>query len=753
MLLNTRYSIIGNMELIMNNKKDKLNIFELLAPAGSFEIMKAVIAAGADAVYVGGDLFGARAYANNFSREELLEAIDYAHLHGKKLYLTVNTLLKNEEMGQLYDYLLPFYERGLDAVLVQDFGVLLFVRKYFPDLPIHTSTQMTVTGVAGARLMQSLGVERIVMAREMSLEEMKKIHEETGMELEAFVHGALCYCYSGQCLFSSLLGGRSGNRGRCAQPCRLAYEILDEKQEAYQKETFALSLKDMCGIEDLNKLRNAGVYSLKIEGRMKQVSYAAGVVSFYRKYIDMLLKADEKDTFSVDPKDIRDIMDLGNRCGFTDGYYSRHNGPDMVTFVKPSYEKANEELQKRIIKQYGNKDERIAVEGKVTLHLHTPATYEVSAGEIQICVTGMEVMPAQKKPLMEEEIKLRMGKTGDTPFYMSSITVDLDQQIFLPNGALNKLRREALSQLKEQFLHTYRRMNCVERPEPLVEKCATENQMPPRIVCLAENRKVIPAIIKKAFVSAVYLELAAYSNLQLMVELKEDVARIRAAEKEVFFAMPRIFRQHTAEQFEKMLEEIRGLSPDGFLVRTYEEIAWVKKNFPDSIMLTDHNLYTYNDWACDAFARQNVVRNTVPLELNRSEIIHRNNQSSEMIVYGYYPLMTSAQCVHKNTKGCDTTPTICYLRDRYKVKFAVKNYCSACYNVIYNSLPVMLFSHLQELQRTGIQNFRLDFILEDCKRTEEILDLLEAFMKNPNAEYPKKWQNAYTNGHYKRGVE
>ena len=195
--------------------------FELLAPAGNINIFKAVIEAGADAVYVGGSMFGARAYANNFDEEELLYAIDYAHLKGVKVYLTVNTLLKNDEIEKLYDYLLPFYKRGLDAVLVQDLGALKLIHDRFPDLAIHTSTQMTVTGIDGVGFLKQFGVQRVVMAREVSLAEMKEIHEKCGMEIEAFVHGALCYSYSGQCLFSSMLGGRSGNRGRCAQPCRL----------------------------------------------------------------------------------------------------------------------------------------------------------------------------------------------------------------------------------------------------------------------------------------------------------------------------------------------------------------------------------------------------------------------------------------------------------------------------------------------------------------------------------------------------
>lgn len=334
-----------------NNHTTQQNTFELLAPAGSLAIFKAVVAAGADAVYVGGSKFGARAYADNFSDEELLEALDYAHLYGRRVYLTVNTLLKNSEIEQVCAYLQPFYEHGLDAVLVQDFGVLTAIHERFPDLAIHTSTQMTVTGVEAARLFSGYGVTRMVMARELSLNEMKRIREETGMELEAFVHGALCYCYSGQCLFSSMLGGRSGNRGRCAQPCRLPYAVMDEKHREYKKDAYVLSLKDMCGIKDLRGLADAGVYSLKIEGRMKQIPYAAGVVSYYRKYIDLFLSGQET---QVSEGDYRAVLALGNRCGFTDGYYHRHNGSDMVTFTKPNYEKTNEALQQQILRTYEN---------------------------------------------------------------------------------------------------------------------------------------------------------------------------------------------------------------------------------------------------------------------------------------------------------------------------------------------------------------------------------------------------------------
>ena len=304
---------------------------EILAPAGSVECLKAAVAAGADAVYVGGSMFGARAYANNFTEEELLQAIDYVHLHGRKLFLTVNTLLKEQELEEkLYNYLRPYYLHGLDAVIVQDVGVLKFVKEHFPGLPIHASTQMTITGVDGARFLEAQGVDRIVTARELGMEEVAKIAEETNVEIESFVHGALCYCYSGQCLFSSFLGGRSGNRGQCAQPCRLLYQAEGEKKSQY-----LLSLKDICTLELIPEMAKAGIYSFKIEGRMKKPEYVAGVVSMYRKYTDLYLSG--KKPYVVDEEDKEMLMDLYNRGGFHTGYYHTQNGRDMVSLDRPNH--------------------------------------------------------------------------------------------------------------------------------------------------------------------------------------------------------------------------------------------------------------------------------------------------------------------------------------------------------------------------------------------------------------------------------
>lgn len=319
---------------------------ELLAPAGSYEAVEAAFKAGADAVYLGGQKFGARAYAENLDQDQMIQAIDNTHLHEKKLYLTVNTLLKNKEMErELYDYLLPYYEAGLDAVIVQDLGVLSFIKTHFPDIHIHASTQMTITGPESARLLKEAGASRVVTARELSLEEIRKIYQETHMEIESFVHGALCYCYSGQCLMSSLFGGRSGNRGRCAQPCRLPYQVYrDGKQLNDARTGYPLSPKDMCTVRILPQILEAGVHSLKIEGRMKKPEYTAGVVAIYRKYLDRYLEGEKNPV--VSKEDYQILLDIYNRDGFHESYYKQRNGREMMALRNEKKSISGEEKRK-----------------------------------------------------------------------------------------------------------------------------------------------------------------------------------------------------------------------------------------------------------------------------------------------------------------------------------------------------------------------------------------------------------------------
>ena len=321
----------------------KKNI-EILAPAGSYEGMKAAMNAGCDAVYIGGNSFGARAYANNLEEDILLRTIDEAHIRDKKLYLTVNTLLKEKELtSRLYSFLERYYLQGLDAVIVQDVGVMHFIHKHFPELSIHASTQMTLTMAQGANLLKDYGVTRLVTSRELTLQEIKNIRENTELEIETFVHGALCYCYSGQCLMSSIIGGRSGNRGRCAQPCRMPYQLYSEnKKISGDQEKYLLSPKDINTIAIIPELIEAGIDSFKIEGRMKRPEYAAAVSHMYRKYVDLYLEQGMEDYHKFlksqeYKKDMIVLQDVYNRGGFSEGYGKSYHGKNMMSLYRPNH--------------------------------------------------------------------------------------------------------------------------------------------------------------------------------------------------------------------------------------------------------------------------------------------------------------------------------------------------------------------------------------------------------------------------------
>ena len=455
---------------------------ELLAPAGSLAGLKAVIAAGADAVYVGGTRFGARAYADNPGEEDLLYGIDYAHLRGAKVYMTVNTLLKEEEMDSLCSYMEPYVRCGLDAVLVQDFGVLVMLREAFPDLPLHASTQMTVTGPEGAALLREYGVTRVVPARELSLRELIRIKEVSGLEVETFVHGALCYCYSGACLMSSMIGGRSGNRGRCAQPCRLLNLLNDktgfdgstsilERKEARH----FMSPKDLCTIDLLPEMIQAGIDSLKIEGRMKKPEYAAGVVSVYRACLDRAMT--DPDHYRVSEEEHRILYDLYNRSGFTDGYFHRRNGPEMMALVKHELTKEETDARQRLYEEmhsrYMDEPYTVPVRARFTVRSGEPLKAELSCSghpesgaEIAVQVEGPPVQEARKQPLSKERIRENAMKSGGTDFTILSLEIDTDGRSFVPISQINELRRDALDSLRDAVLASFRREIRAGSPQP-----------------------------------------------------------------------------------------------------------------------------------------------------------------------------------------------------------------------------------------------------------------------------------------------
>ncbi|MGN1267178.1 MAG: U32 family peptidase [Dorea sp.] len=707
----------------------KNRIVEILAPAGSYESLKAAISAGADAVYIGGSKYGARAYANNLDEEQMLEAIDYAHIHGRKIYLTVNTLLKDDEIDQLYDYLIPYYKQGLDAVIVQDIGVFEFVKKHFPDLPIHVSTQMTITNALGADLFKQMGAERVVPARELSLDEVRKMKKETGLEIECFVHGAICYCYSGQCLLSSMIGGRSGNRGQCAQPCRLPYSMGKGQPQNL------LSLKDMCTIEMIPDLVEAGIDSFKIEGRMKQPEYVYTVVSMYRKYVDLYLKNGRKQ-FRVTKEDMKQLQGAYRRRGYCEGYYKQHNGKNMISLKRPDI---MEEIE--VEKDYKIQEK---INGNLILSEGKRAILSLWYHDVVVCCEGAEVQSAVKQPLDRERIFKQMKKTGNTQFMFENLDVEIEGSIFLPMQALNELRREAISALENEILKKYRRTEKV-RPEEVFYITEMECGKSEGLIVSISSLEQLCVVVQNKFVSKIYVD----SNVAFDTEVQKVIKRHRG-EKHFYIAMPYIFREATIQKFEHLYSAMEQ-GYEGTLIRNWEGYVWLKKHMYTKKIVLDYNLYVFNRYAKEFLRKLGIHGITAPVELHYRELKKLGVMNAELIVYGFQPVMVSAGCVRKNTTQCTGKDGILYLTDRYQKKNAVKNFCKYCYNIIYNSSPLMLASQTEEIKSLRVEAVRLDFTVEPEESTKKIVELYaDIFIEGKNVEIPDV---DYTRGHFKRGVK
>lgn len=716
---------------------------EILAPAGSYESLKAAINAGADAVYIGGSKFGARAYADNPEEDMLLEAIDYVHLHGKKIYLTVNTLLKNNEIeNELYSYLLPYYKKGLDAVIVQDFGVLKFVKDNFPGLDIHASTQMVITGYDGAKLLEELGATRIVTARELSLEEIKEIHDKCTVEIESFIHGALCYCYSGQCLMSSMFGGRSGNRGRCAQPCRLPYDVLKNGKIINDGEDkYVLSPKDICTIRLLPDIIKAGVYSLKIEGRMKSPEYTAGVVGIYRKYVD-LIKKNGFDNYRVDDKDYKKLEQIYSRSGFNEGYYKQHNGKNMMTFKKPSYSGQNERLINQIHDKYISVDKKIKLNGYIRIAKDEPVMFSVTSDNLTITELGNEPLEALNKPATEEAVLKQLNKTGNTPFEFENIMVDICDNVFVPVKELNEIRRKALENLMNNLLLSFKRENTVSPINYTYSKEQANDMI--KINCLVSNMEQLKAALTFSDIDTIYLS-ADYLDISV-----EIVNMCHDSDKKICLALPYVFRDEAKKYFGSRIDKINSIGIDGVLIRNVDEIHFVRENFPDINMMFDYYVYSLNDIASEMHKELGAIGYTEPIELNFKELVRKGAPKGEIIAYGYIPLMVTAGCVNKNMLSCTKKNEEYVLVDRYKTGFKVKNICRFCYNLIYNSLPLSLLSVKTELKKISPSGIRLQFTDEDYEETKRIIDkYIRAFVLDENID---EIDNS-TRGHFKRGIK
>lgn len=824
---------------------NSVNRPEILAPCGSYDSLTAAVKAGADACYIGGSRFGARAYAENLGADSIIKAIDYAHLHGVKLYLTVNTLFKNNEIEELYSYLHPYYEAGIDAVIVQDLGVFSVIRDIFPELRIHCSTQMNINSVYGARFMKRQGAARVVLAREMSLSEIRAVKERADIEVEIFVHGALCYSYSGQCLMSSLAGGRSGNRGRCAQPCRKCYDG-----------EYILSMKDMCALTLLPELMEAGVDSLKIEGRMKNVYYVASAVDAYRQLRDDCINGMFDMGKALQLK--KRLENIYNRGGFCEGYFFQKNGADMISRHRPnnrgvcvgSLEQVrsgrlcislSEDMYRGDVLEIRLEDNTamditVGMDGTKGSVVSIPAPKTKSAvlgqevfrtrcshiiGDIEesildsrndrwkiklsgifcarageplsfsvMCRTdGVQQEVTVYGPVAEhsdrqvdiQKIREKLSQLGGTEYIFDSIEVDVEADAFVPMSFVKKLRRDAISALEDKVCRLHRRqaVNAEAAGRILTAARQAPVQAPVREasdgglrigVTSVEQLRVVLKIADEAAdgfaVSGIYMSRTLYDLM--MQESEQDTEFMPGGGNlsdiiyrrniKLYMELPHLIDSAFSLADYLPNDGIHGIyirNIDGFAAAAECGLAGRYE------LVCGASLYGMNDWA-RAFwtACAGPLVFELPRELNLREcaaLAVGTRQISEAILYGYQPVMLSAQCVVKSRTGCDKENKISRITDDKGNCFYVRCICGECCNIIYNGVPFDMRGHMEELlKRTQTDRYSIFFTLEDAAGTARIM---KDFADKKRCKDEKDTNviqtdsKLYTTGHCYRGVE
>lgn len=684
---------------------------ELLSPAGSMESLKAAVNNGCDAVYLGGKAFSARQYAGNFSLQELEEACDYCHLRGVKVYVTVNTLYKEEELKEFLKFVGCLYEMGVDALIMQDIGAARLVREHFPDFPLHASTQMTVNSLADAEYWYEQGFRKIVLSRELSLDEIKEITAHTEAEIETFIHGALCVCYSGQCIMSSILGGRSGNRGRCAQTCRLPYTLYRGHDTI--AEGCLLSPKDIATVDILPQLIDAGIASLKIEGRMKNPEYVAGVTGIYRKYIDMAF--DTPEAYTVDPQDRKALAQLFNRGGFTEGYYTSFAGRDMMSIERPK----SWGLLVGHVDKYLPEQKKVSIRTREPLvpgdgieiwtknepHIGTNVSKASKAGEV-ITLTmegpieknnavyrtyGKALNDSLRKTWEKDSRKLPIwgmlrakegepfsiqlwDANGSSVFASGAVVERAESQPMLPmklreqteKMGATPFRLEGLETDIDQYIYIsvsevnrIRREACEALEKAILKKSKRklsagteqpEKETPP----LLRQKKLTALVANQGQLDAVLREkriCRIYYECTggLESNLERIIEKCRKAGVSIYAALPRVEREWNAEAEETMFRRLAESGIDGFLVRSAGQFARAKQS--GKRVVTDYNLNVLNSEAAAYWRAQGADNICLSVEANLQEINRIGDRDCEMVVYGYLPLMKTQQCPIGNYAG------------------------------------------------------------------------------------------------------
>ena len=684
---------------------------ELLAPAGGMRELKAAIASGADAVYMGASSFSARSGAENFKENEMRDAVEYAHIYGVKVHCAINTLIKEDELPSAVDTAITANKCGVDAIIIQDLGLARHLKKLLPDIELHASTQMTVTSLLGVRYLENIGFSRVVLARELSLPEIEYIAKNAKAEIEVFVHGAICMSYSGQCLMSSILGGRSGNRGRCAQPCRLPYTLTENGKVC--DNGYILSPKDMALINHLDELKKAGVSSLKIEGRLKSAEYVSAVTGIYRKYLDNPQK--------VLSEDIRELKNAFSRSGFTDGYLTGKLGKDMISHKNPANNSGSTFTDEAKKRAEGKSRKKIPIDIYVSL-IERDVLRVTGFIKDNICVASCGSQKAEKainRPLDEDRLKEQISKLGDTPFCVSAITVDIDDEITVPIKEINEVRRSMCERLQSE-LSKREEKRILDIPLSFGKNIADKEMY---LSAEVSSKEQGMAIIKNGGVKRIYAP--------------NDVAKELIKEKNHIEIVSRTADILTDED---IATEYVSISSPAAMVK-----------YKDKAKYGEWRLNIYNSYTADMFSGLSCV--TISPELNlrdiKSVVSHIEKTQTEIIGYGHIPLMIMKNCPIKAMGRCQNGNNIYKLRDRKGMEFPL--ICTkGCKSVLLNSKPVYTADMIDEIKDTKVNCIRLNFTVENPSDCVKIVNMYRSALDGK--KQPSMPENTFTRGHLKRGV-
>ena len=680
---------------------------ELLAPAGSPEALRAAVEHGADAVYLGWGTFNARRGAQNFSEEEFAQAVAYCHVRGVRVFLTLNILLTDRELPEALETARAASRLGVDAVLVQDWGLLDLLRRTLPDLPLHASTQMSVFTSGGAREAASAGCERVVIARECSREETAEICRSCPAEIETFVHGALCMCYSGQCAMSALIGGRSGNRGRCAQPCRLPYGV-----NAAARGQRPLSLKDSCMADHLSEMGDLGVSCLKIEGRMRRPGYVAAVTDIYAR----LLEERRPPT----PQERECLERAFSRSGFTDAYWRGKTGPEMFGFRPENAAPAEEPAP-------SGTDRRIPVEFTCAVRAGVPCSLEAGDGSgNHIAVSGPVPEPAGTRALTAEDLSARLSKTGGTPYRCANVNTTVEPGLHLSAAAVNGLRRDALEALSAARSALPLRRELL--PPPLPEADCGEAE--PRLTVSVVNAAQLTGGLLDFRPARVYVPL----------ELLADVPSLPETEAEYCAILPRVWRDRDEDLLCRWLDKARALGAAGLLLGNLGHFSLARGG--GWKLYGDYGLNVFNSRSLAWLREKGLDSACLSFELRFSQMRDMKKiLPAEAIVYGRLPLMITENCLIQNAAGCRCDRPN-FLNDRTGASFPLLP-AFGHRTEVENSRPLYLADR-PDWRRLGLASGRLRFTTE---RPEECVEICRRYLEQaaPAGEF--------TRGLYLRGVE